>query len=200
MVQRDQAAGDTAGQHALPPHLGPHTGGPGHQLCVPPLGAGWAQAAMLQPERERTSEGQRPEAEEAPPQGWGRAGPPSCSSFPTALASQGPQRRPGGKTGLPGTELDTGVPNHACPVALAEGSWRPQAHPDPGLGSRGGDNGSALSSSHHLKPAPSLWWGPSLGTSKVTLTSHRPPPPWAQRPPGRPLRHLPSMGPLASFF
>ena len=39
-----------------------------------------------------------------------------------------------------------------CPVALAEGAEATGTDPDPGLGSQGGDNSSALPSSHHLEP------------------------------------------------
>lgn len=115
-----RGGGDTAGQHALPPvpWSTPGTGDPGHQLCKFPHRAwGGRTAAMLQPERERTSEGQRPEAEEAPTSG-GRtySGPPSCSSFPTTPTSQGPLRRPEGRQAcLAVRELDTGVPSHALP-------------------------------------------------------------------------------------
>lgn len=150
--------GDTAGQHALPPipWSTPETGGPGHQLCkFPHWARGGRRAAMLQSERERTSEGQRPEAEEAPPQEWGH----TQGRLPAAPSLQ-PQpardHRGGQREDRPAWQFESWTQRcqtTLCPVPLAEGAEATGTDPDPGLGSRGGDNGSALPSSHHLEPA-----------------------------------------------
>lgn len=113
-------AGVTAGQHTLPPvpQSTPGTREPARQLCkFPHWARGGCRAAMLQPEWERTSEGQRAEAEHPPtPEVEGYSGPPSCSSFPPAPTSQGPQRRQEGReASLAVQELDTRVPSQALP-------------------------------------------------------------------------------------
>lgn len=107
-----------------PQYLGHTRTGPGHQLCSSPLGAGWAQGCHAAARAERTSEGQRPEAE-SPPQGWGRTQGHFLQLLPYSPSQPGTTEEARGKTGcLAVRELDTG-----CQATAALWPWLKELRP-----------------------------------------------------------------------
>lgn len=101
-------AGDTGGQHTLPPvpQSTPGTREPARQLCkFPHWARGGFRAAMLQPEWESTSEGQRAEAEHRPPPlgGGGVLRAAFLQLLPSSPDQPGTTEEAGGKRGLPGS-------------------------------------------------------------------------------------------------
>lgn len=193
MVRRAQAAGDTAGQHALPPipWSTPETGGPGTSSVSSPTGrAGGRRAAMRQPERKGPVKVRDRKLRKPHLRGGAYAGPlSSCSSFP--LQPQPARDHRGGqREDRPAWQFESwtqGCQTTQRPVALAEGAEATGTDPDPRAGFRVGTMAQPCPP-HHLEPAlplcgGALPWAPVRPSTHITQATTA----LGTEAPGRPL-------------